>query len=175
MRLLSALGGLPRIPKKRIGTPSVFALTSRTSFAYGTLQSPECCPRPHRHAPESTKIALLPSVLPYPKSGTLTRPVYLAVRVSAGVSRKSVHLFRWRSYFHKAFTGTKITPSRERLPNLFIQRGGIAMPAPRQLHPTEQRLGPQGIGIGFTLTPQIPYYAFPAPAGRSTTAVSPQR
>jgi hypothetical protein len=125
MRPLSTLGGLTRIPKKQIGTPPVFTLTSRTSFAYGTLQSPECCPRPHRHAPESTKIALLPPVLPYPKSGTLTRPVYLAVRVSAGVSRKSVHLFRWRSYFHKAFTGTKITPSRERLPNLFIQRGGL--------------------------------------------------
>ena len=71
-------------------------------------------PRTGKH-----KIALLPFVLPYRESGTLAPSAYVALRVSAGVSRKSVHLFRWRSYFHKAFTRTKITPSRERLPNPF--------------------------------------------------------
>ena len=105
--------------------PSLFVLTIRTGFAYGNHQSPECCPRPRRHAPESTNITLLPFVLPYRESGTLARSVYYAPRVSAGVSRKSVHLFRWGSYFHKAFTGTKTTTSRERLPNPLLQRRGL--------------------------------------------------
>ena len=102
-----------------------FCFDKRDLFCIWYLPLSECCPRPHRHAPESTTITLLPSILPYCESGIFARSASVAHRISAGVSRKSVHLFRWGSYFHKAFTGTKTTPSRERLPNLLVRWQGL--------------------------------------------------
>ncbi len=68
-------------------------------------------------ASESTRNIILSRPLPYREPEIHARSLPAAIPVSAGVSRKRVHLFRWRSYFHKAFTGTKKTTSRERLPN----------------------------------------------------------
>lgn len=81
-----------------------------------------CCLRLLPHAPESSFAITLSPLCPYcdPGSLALSRPE--AIPVSAGVSRKIVHLFRWRSYFQKAFTGTKKTTSRERLPNPSLRR-----------------------------------------------------
>lgn len=73
--------------------------------------------RRHYPAPESTRNIILSRPLPYRAPEVHARSLPAAISVSAGVSRKRVHLFRWGSYFHKAFTGTKKTTSRERLPN----------------------------------------------------------
>ena len=81
-----------------------------------------CCLRLLCHAPESTVAITLPPLRPYCEPGSLARSQPDAIPVSAGVSRKSVHLFRRRSYFQKAFTGTKKTTSRERLPNPSLRR-----------------------------------------------------
>jgi len=75
------------------------------------------CLRRRDPASESTRNIILFCPLPYRGLEVRARSLPAAIRVSAGVSRKRVHLFRWGSYFHKAFTGTKKTTSRERLPN----------------------------------------------------------
>jgi hypothetical protein len=75
------------------------------------------CLRRRDPASESTPNIILFRPLPYRGPEVHARSLPAAIRVSAGVSRKRVHLFRWGSYFHKAFTGTKKTTSRERLPN----------------------------------------------------------
>ena len=75
------------------------------------------CLRRHYPAPESTRNIILSRPLPYREPEFHARSLPAAISVSAGVSRKRVHLFRWGSYFHKAFTGMKKTTSRERLPN----------------------------------------------------------
>jgi len=92
----------------------------------------ECCLRLLLHTPESSfNITLLP-LRPYREPGSLARSLPDENPVSAGVSRKRVHLFRWRSYFQKAFTGAKKTTSRERLP----------IPSPRRRNFTTQPPGP---------------------------------
>jgi len=75
------------------------------------------CLRRRDPASESTRNIILFCPLPYRGPEVRARSLPAAISVSAGVSRKRVHLFRWGSYFHKAFTGTKKTTSRERLPN----------------------------------------------------------
>lgn len=82
----------------------------------------ECCLRLLRHTPESSFNITLPPLRPYREPGALARSLPDENPVSAGVSRKRVHLFRWRSYFQKAFTGAKKTTSRERLPNPSLRR-----------------------------------------------------
>lgn len=82
----------------------------------------ECCLRLLRYAPESSFDITLPPLRPYSETGSLARSLPDEISVSAGVSRKRVHLFRWRSYFQKAFTGAKKTTSRERLPNPSLRR-----------------------------------------------------
>lgn len=89
----------------------------------------ECCLRLLRHAPESSLNITLPPLRPYREPGSLAQSLPEAIPVSAGVSRKRVHLFRWRSYFHKAFTGAKKTTSRERLPNPSLPRWTMAAQA----------------------------------------------
>ena len=75
------------------------------------------CLRRRDPASESTRNIILFRPLPYRGPEVHARSLPAAIPVSAGVSRKRVHLFRWGSYFHKAFTGSKKTTSRERLPN----------------------------------------------------------
>jgi len=96
-------------------------MVSRTLF--------ECCPSLLRHTPESAFNITLPPLRPYrePESRARSRPDENPV--SAGVSRKRVHLFRRRSYFHKVFTGAKKTTSRERLTNPSLPRGAMAAQA----------------------------------------------
>lgn len=96
-------------------------MVSRISF--------ECCPRLLRHTPESAFNITLPPLRPYCEPGSLARSLPDENPVSAGVSRKRVHLFRRRSYFPKVFTGAKKTTSRERLPNLSLPRWALAAQA----------------------------------------------
>jgi len=90
----------------------------------------EDCLRLRRYAPESSFYITLSLFRPYAELGSLARLRPTAIPVSAGVSRKSVHLFRRRSYFPKAFTGPKKTTSRERLPNLSLRREPYAIQPP---------------------------------------------
>lgn len=83
------------------------------------------CLRRRHPAPESTHNIILFRPLPYREPEVHARSLPAAIPVSAGVSRKRVHLFRWGSYFHKAFTGTKKTTARERLPNPSAQRRSL--------------------------------------------------
>jgi len=81
----------------------------------------ESCLRLLRHTPESSFNITLPPLCPYCEPGFLARSLPDKIIVSAGDSRKRVHLFRRRSYFQKAFTGAKKTTSRERLPNPYLR------------------------------------------------------
>ena len=90
----------------------------------------ECVFRLRGCAPESSLSITLHPLRRYASSGSPARLLPIAIPVSAGVSRKRVHLFRRRSYFQKAFTGPKTTTSRERLPNLCLPLKPNAIQSP---------------------------------------------
>lgn len=94
-----------------------FYFDKRKVFCLWYFSIAQHCLRRRDPASESTRNIILFRPLPYRGPIVHARSLPAAIRVSAGVSRKRVHLFRWGSYFHKAFTGTKKTTSRERLPN----------------------------------------------------------
>jgi hypothetical protein len=127
-------------------------LTSGKRFAYGNFDRSHTA-RDDAAATLHRKAHLfitLPCTPPYCEPGCPVRSRSDTIPVSAGVSRKRVHLFRWGSYFHKAFTGAKKTTSRERLPNPSLQRRNFAF------QPWASAKTPRPNKTGTTRTVDIP-------------------